>query len=90
MARIKTKHIGFRLPLETLEKLELDYDICREPHRLRSYDGFTHVLVRRKAFGNLREKLEKLELMAFRRKVTLTEVIREALVQYVDRQHMAG
>lgn len=42
----------------TLEKLELDFDICREPHKLRSYEGFTHVLVRRKAFGNLREKLE--------------------------------
>lgn len=42
----------------TLEKLELEYDVCREPHKLRSYEGFTHVLVRRKAFGNLREKLE--------------------------------
>ena len=42
----------------TLEKLELRYDICREPHRLRAYEGYTHVLVRRKAFGNLREKLE--------------------------------
>ena len=51
MARIKTKHIGLRVPVEVLEKLEL---------------------------------------MAFRRKGTLTEVIREALVQYVDRQHMAG
>ena len=51
MARIKTKHIGFRIPLETLEKLEL---------------------------------------MAYRRKVTLTEIIREALDQYVERQGMAS
>ena len=42
----------------TLQKLELPFDVCREPHRLRSYEGFTHVLVRRKVFGNLREKLE--------------------------------
>lgn len=51
MARIKTKHIGLRVPVETLEKLEL---------------------------------------MAFRRKVTLTEIIREALDQYVERQGMAS
>ncbi len=42
----------------TLKKLGLTYEICREPHRLRDYTGFTHVLIRRKAFGNLREKLE--------------------------------
>ena len=42
----------------TLEKLSLDYEICREPNRIRSFQGMTHVLIRRKAFGNMREKLE--------------------------------
>ena len=42
----------------TLEKLGLQYEICREADKLRSFTGMTHVLIRRKAFGNVREKLE--------------------------------
>ena len=42
----------------TMEKLELDYEVCRDPNHVRSFDGMTHVLIRRKAFGGLREKLE--------------------------------
>ncbi len=42
----------------TMEKLGLDYAVCRETDRLRSYEGMTHVLIRRKSFLDLREKLE--------------------------------
>ena len=42
----------------TLERLEIEYDICREPDKIRNYEGMTHVMVRRKVFGNMREKLE--------------------------------
>lgn len=42
----------------TLEKLGLHYEVCREPERIREFEGMTHVLVRRRSFQILREKLE--------------------------------
>ena len=41
-----------------LEHLELPYDICREIDRVRDYPGMSHVLVRRRIFEKIQEKLE--------------------------------
>ena len=42
----------------TMEKLSLQYEICRESDKIRQYKGMTHVLIRRKNFVELKEKLE--------------------------------
>ncbi|MCR5135879.1 MAG: response regulator [Oscillospiraceae bacterium] len=40
------------------ENLGLSYEVCREVDRIRDFQGMTHVLIRRKIFNGLREKIE--------------------------------
>ncbi len=39
------------------ENLGLQYEICRETDKIREYEGMTHVLIRRRCFGPVQEKL---------------------------------
>ncbi len=39
------------------ENLGLPYEICREADKIREYGGMTHVLIRRRNFGPVQEKL---------------------------------
>ncbi len=40
-----------------VENLGLKYEICREIDKLRNYPGMTHVLIRRRSFSAVQEKL---------------------------------
>ncbi len=40
------------------ENLGLAYEVCREGDKIRSYTGMTHVLIRRKSFAAVQEKLD--------------------------------
>ena len=40
------------------ENLGLAYEVCREGDKIRSYSGMTHVLIRRKCFAAVQEKLD--------------------------------
>ncbi len=39
------------------ENLGLQYEICREADKIREFEGMTHVLIRRRNFGPVQEKL---------------------------------
>ncbi|MCR5664642.1 MAG: response regulator, partial [Oscillospiraceae bacterium] len=39
------------------ENLGLSYRVCREADKIREYEGMTHVLIRRRSFGPVQEKL---------------------------------
>jgi len=41
----------------TLENLEVEYQVCREFDKVRSYEGMTHVMIRRNRFFEIKEKL---------------------------------
>lgn len=41
-----------------LENLGLSYEVCREADKIREYAGMTHVLIRRRGFGAVQEKLD--------------------------------
>ena len=40
------------------ENLGLSYEICREIDKIRAYTGMTHVLIRRKSFAPVQEKID--------------------------------
>ena len=40
------------------ENLGLSYEICREIDKIREYSGMTHVLIRRRSFAAVQEKLD--------------------------------
>lgn len=42
----------------TMEHLKLPYEVCREIDRIRDYPGMTHILIRRKNFEKIQEKLK--------------------------------
>ena len=42
----------------TLEKLNVEYRVCREMDKIRAYEDMTHVIIRRSRFVKVREKLE--------------------------------
>ena len=42
----------------TMEQLGLPYEVCREIDRVRDYPGMSHVLVRKRIFEKIQEKLE--------------------------------